>query len=420
MKNQAIDPNLNIIENIISASKGSEFYLSEDVYDQAGSKLLGKGYKITPDIKDKLISRVLKKPLETSISTETSLTADDLYSDAEELINNTLFLQSFNPELKLDLYELKQLEIAPLASLLLTVQKNNSKDAYEHTLFMTLTARLIARKLNIDSEQIYDLTIASLLHDIGELYCAIPDTRNLSLENWRNIMTHPIIGSSVVSQHMNYSPKVAQAILEHHERSDGSGYPNHFLADNLSDIGKVLIVAEAFSGIVRRHYDINNLITTLKLINHDYPTRQFGALIDLLYAVKGNDNTNISNPILENLLEQLKNLEEIMDLLKATYTNDNLKDFAEYLILRIRRVCQTIYASGLTDCIELGMWDNLKLDDEINRELYITINEVEWKMKDIYRDISIRIIKENLEISDELNFIISKIKGSEQELTASN
>ena len=66
------------------------------------------------------------------------------------------------------------------------------------------------------------------------------------------------------------------------------------------------------------------------------------------------------------------------------------------------------------------MWDNLKLDDEINRELFITINEVEWKMKDIYRDISIRIIKENLEISDELNLIINKIKGVDQETIISN
>ena len=171
METKVSDPDSNIIENIISASKGAEFYLSEDVYDQAGNKLLAKGYKITSDIKDKLISRVLKKPLETSITTDTPLTAADIASDANEIIKKTLFLNSFDVELKLDLYAIKNLELEPLASLLLAVQKNNSEVSYEHTLFMMLVARLIAKKLNIDSKKINDLTTACLLHDIGELYC---------------------------------------------------------------------------------------------------------------------------------------------------------------------------------------------------------------------------------------------------------
>lgn len=415
------DPNLNIIENIISASKDAEFYLSEDVYDQAGNKLLGKGYKITTEIKDKLISRVLKKPFETSISSDSSLTTDNIFADTEEVIKKTLFLQSFNPELKLDLYEIKHLEISPLASLLLTLQKSNFKDAYDHSLFMMLIARLIAKKLNYDSGQIYDLTIASLLHDIGELYCPIPNTSDLSLENWRIIMTHPIVGSTVVKQHMNYSESVSKAILEHHERIDGSGYPNHLLAGESSDIGKVLIVAEAFSGIVRRNYDINNIITNLKLINHDFPTKQFNALIYILNSVRVNNHSTFTNPIMDNLLDQLKNIEEIIELLNAIKTNhDSLKDLTEYLTLRLRRICQSVYASGLANYNNSDLWDDLKEDAEFNRELYITINEVQWKMKDVYRDISIRLIKEDLQISDELNLIINKIKdGENSQLTPS-
>lgn len=415
MTSQASNANLNIIDNIISASADSEFYLSEDIYDQGGNKLLGKGYKITPKIKDKLINRVLKKPLETSISSDTSLTVDDIYNETDALIQNNPFLQNFNPELKLDVYALKHLELAPLASLLLTVQKGNRREAFEHTLFMMLIARLIAKKLNYSADQISELTIACLLHDIGELYCVIPDTKNLSLEHWRSIMTHPVIGSSVVRQHMSYPASISTAILEHHERNDGSGYPNHMLADSASDIGKVMIVAEAFSGMVRREYDVCNLITTLKLVNYDFPTLQYNALIDLLFSVTDDEKVKEFNPILDHLLSQLKTLEELIELLKSLESkHPKLKDLSKYLILRLRKICQTIYASGLTDCIDLGVWEQIKLDAEINHELFITINEVEWKMNDVLRDISLRVLKQDVQVSDELLNIIKKLKGGDE------
>jgi len=417
MTSQTNDTNLNIIENIISASESSEFYLSEDVYDQAGNKLLGKGYKVTPSIKDKLINRVLKKPLETSISSDSLLTAQDIYLEAERLINNNTFLLSFSTELKLDVSVVKFLELAPLASLLLTVQRNNSKEAFEHTLLVMLIARQIAKRLHYDANKTHDLTIASLLHDVGELYCVIPNTKNLSLEHWRSIMTHPIIGSSVVRQHMGYSVSVYKAILEHHERNDGSGYPNHLPAAHCSDIGKVLIVAEAFSGMVRRQYDLSNLIITLKLVNHDFPSLQFNALIDLLSSLRKLENVKATNPILDHLLTQLKNIEEMIELLKALErSHPKLKELATYLILRLSRICQTIYASGLTDCIELGMWEQIKLDEEVNHELFITINEVEWKLKDVFRDVSLRVMKDDVENSEEILRVIQKIKGGEQAL----
>ncbi|EUJ11603.1 HD-GYP domain-containing protein [Methylophilaceae bacterium 11] len=409
------DTSNNIIENIISASEDAEFYLSEDVFDQSGNKLLGKGYKITRKIKDKLISRVLKKPLETSITSIPSLTVDVLYTEANALIKDNPFLQNFNPEIQLDVYAIKELELAPLASLLLTVQRTNRMEAFQHTLFMTLIARLIAKKLNFDSSQIYDLTIACLLHDIGELYCVIPHTQNLSLEQWRSIMTHPIIGSTVVRQHMQYSANVSAAILEHHERNDGSGYPNHISAEEGTDIGKVMIVAEAFSGMARRDYNARNLFTTLKLVCHDFPSAPYNALVDLLLSVADYENVKESNPILDQLLTQLKNIEEIIEQLKPLKTkNSEHFQLSNYLIVRLKKICQIIYVSGLTDCIDLGLWEQIKLDKEINQELFITISEVEWKMKDVLRDISLRIVKDDIRVSDELLAIIQRMKGNDE------
>jgi len=176
-----------------------------------------------------------------------------------------------------------------------------------------------------------------------------------------------------------------------------------------------MIVAEAFSGMARRDYNARNLFTTLKLVCHDFPSAPYNALVDLLLSVADYENVKESNPILDQLLTQLKNIEEIIEQLKPLKTkNSEHFELSNYLIVRLKKICQIIYVSGLTDCIDLGLWEQIKLDKEINQELFITISEVEWKMKDVLRDISLRIVKDDIRVSDELLAIIQRMKGNDE------
>ena len=188
IKNQ----NNKILDNIIAASKNSDFEVAEDIYDSSDNKLLAKGYKITPAIREKLFNRILKKPIETCITSNSSVTSEELSDSALKLIKKTPLLSLISSDIENEANDLRNLKLETLASLLLTVMRDNGSGAFNHALFVTLLARSIANKMRIDQRDITNLSLSSLLHDIGELYSSFPEDGELSEENWHKVMVHPV------------------------------------------------------------------------------------------------------------------------------------------------------------------------------------------------------------------------------------
>jgi putative nucleotidyltransferase with HDIG domain len=89
---------------------------------------------------------------------------------------------------------------------------------------------------------------AGLLHDIGHF--ALSDRvaekgRTLTEEDWKAIHRHPALGADILKDLGIYGP-VAEIVREHHERIDGRGYPNGLLENEISEIAKIIAVAEVY------------------------------------------------------------------------------------------------------------------------------------------------------------------------------
>ena len=136
MNNESLDSNKDILENILSASasENSKFRTSEDIYDDSGNKLLGKGYEITPKIKEKLFNRILKKPLEASIQSDNVVTTDHLRESAIEQLTANPILMHLKIDLKTEAKQLSYLKLDPLASLLLSVIRDTDSENFKHLL----------------------------------------------------------------------------------------------------------------------------------------------------------------------------------------------------------------------------------------------------------------------------------------------
>jgi hypothetical protein len=108
-----------------------------------------------------------------------------------------------------------------------------------------------------DAAALDDLIVASIFHDIGELYIDpalhVSRTTPLTPEEWRQMAAHPTIGHAVLKNMGCLAPAVARLVLEHHERLDGGGYPQGLGHNRISEGGHVLAVAEALSQFVGRH-----------------------------------------------------------------------------------------------------------------------------------------------------------------------
>ncbi len=112
-------------------------------------------------------------------------------------------------------------------------------------------ALIIARELNFSMEEKRKVQLAGLLHDIGKI--GIPESilekeGSLSKEDWIILKKHPIMGAEILSP-IEELKEIIPIIRYHHERLDGTGYPDGLKGGEIPLISRILSVADAFDSI---------------------------------------------------------------------------------------------------------------------------------------------------------------------------
>ena len=141
-----------------------------------------------------------------------------------------------------------QLETALIETIEAVATMVELKDPYTagHERSVGDIAAAIGQELGLDSEQVKGLRYAGYVHDIGKI--AIPTELlskpgKLTLHEFELIKTHAQQGYDVLKD-IKFPWPIARAILEHHERLDGSGYPRALKGDEISLEARILAVAD--------------------------------------------------------------------------------------------------------------------------------------------------------------------------------
>ncbi|RMF59149.1 MAG: response regulator [Calditrichaeota bacterium] len=130
----------------------------------------------------------------------------------------------------------------------------DAKDSYTsgHSQRVVRLAMKMARELHLSEDETYILQLSALLHDIGKI--GIPDKilkKAASLEDYElNIARdHPIIGSEIIGEIEELS-EVASVVRHHHERYDGSGYPDGLKGDAIPYFSRVLAIIDSYEALI--------------------------------------------------------------------------------------------------------------------------------------------------------------------------
>jgi putative nucleotidyltransferase with HDIG domain len=110
---------------------------------------------------------------------------------------------------------------------------------------------MIARELGMDDERVEVLRFAGILHDVGKLGVPTRLLRKdgpLTPEERRIIELHPEYGHEMV-RGIGFLGEARSAILHHHERIDGSGYPYGLVGRQIPEFARVVAVADAFDAM---------------------------------------------------------------------------------------------------------------------------------------------------------------------------
>jgi len=106
--------------------------------------------------------------------------------------------------------------------------------------------------MGLPDEQIYGIRIIGVVHDIGKI--AVPGDilskpGRLSTEELSIIKTHPQVAYDVL-KNLEFPWPVAETVLQHHERLDGSGYPNGISGEAIILEARILCVADVVESMV--------------------------------------------------------------------------------------------------------------------------------------------------------------------------
>ena len=149
-----------------------------------------------------------------------------------------------------------RLRAAFMATVRLLTEAIQAKDPFlrGHSEDVADYVAAVARQLDVDDGEREQLGLASLLHDVGKLGISeriLLKPGELTPEERSVVELHPRIGFRLVEQ-VPGMEKIAPAILHHHERWDGSGYPGRLHGEEIPLAARVIGVADAFSAMTEQ------------------------------------------------------------------------------------------------------------------------------------------------------------------------
>ncbi len=125
---------------------------------------------------------------------------------------------------------------------------------YRHSIAVADVATSMARVLQLTPDRVQLVRRAALLHDLGKL--AVPNiildkAEHLTSEEWEVVVQHPRLTREILSRIESFG-ELAEVAGAHHEKLDGSGYPDGLTAQQLSLEARIVAVADVYQALIER------------------------------------------------------------------------------------------------------------------------------------------------------------------------
>ena len=174
-----------------------------------------------------------------------------------------------------------------------------------HAMCVSDLAAKLARELELPEEQVQEIALAGMVHDIGKLkisryiYGRQEDT--MRIEETQYIRRHAQLGEQILRK-QGFSDNICNMVLYHHENYDGSGYPFNLRGEEIPLGARILRVCDVFAALIadrpyRKAFDINTAIRLLIDEVKNFDMRVFLAFQSVIHT--------------QSTLEELEEIEEM-------------------------------------------------------------------------------------------------------------
>ena len=122
---------------------------------------------------------------------------------------------------------------------------------YIHSVNVALICNIMGKWMGFNEADIQTLTVCGVLHDIGKLMMPsdiIKKAGKLTQGEFVTIQTHPYIGYGLLKD-KKIDERIKKAVLQHHEKCDGTGYPSGLKREQIDDFAKIVTIADVYDAM---------------------------------------------------------------------------------------------------------------------------------------------------------------------------
>ncbi|KON80543.1 HD domain-containing protein [Azoarcus sp. PA01] len=386
--------NQHCLHNIVQLAQTHAVEAAEDIFDERGIKLWAKGRPVSADLQEKLLRRKLAKPLEATLAVEGAVAFSDVVEACREQVeDNPLFARLASRDALALLGELRTIPLPQPLRLLLTTAQASGNRSFGHALATMLVCACIATRLNASEHDAQTLLTAALLHDLGEMYIH-PDylsgSRQLRPHEWKHVASHPRIGQLLIQELTTLPTAIGRCVAHHHERLDGSGYPNQLERSKLHRLGSWLAVAETAGAILSSGHPgaPSRAALALRLVPEEFDRDAVAAVTQALRKdgdsfgdddCQGAPDTHAIPARLDCAISRAEDLHASLDTPFA-------RQIVATALQQLHNLEKSLRATGAAEAASLGE----QLDRQLVAESGQVAREIDWRMRNLARNLHLR------------------------------
>jgi len=331
------EDNLNNVYtgHLSEVNQSKKVIATEDIYNAQRVLLVRKGAELDSRAANKIIQFKLLTPLEQQVAIEDTIDGRKIFAFILKGIGSDTAASSIHNNLNIE-DELRELCLAynnyPILVQKLTVLYNQLPQLFQTALITAYVSYIIAHKMNLDFESKKVVFLAGLCHDFSMLHLdpsLVAKNENFTIEEQKALKVHPIVGEKILSNVPNLPAGVSHAVLQHHERTDGGGYPRGLWADKLSIESQILAFVDSIYSVYRKRlvihgYTIKELIPVMQMNSSLHFYRVYEAMTMIIrnaqlpdkYVVKDEDMPLLIDELLKDFLHFVTRYKAGMPLLR--------------------------------------------------------------------------------------------------------
>ncbi|MFN3237651.1 MAG: HD-GYP domain-containing protein [Pseudomonadales bacterium] len=395
-------------EKLVEVNKTNSVVATQNIYNEQGALIVPEGASISAETAKRIALHKLNQPLELSVSVETTVTRQDMVKELGTLPSSPELVEIFTSELSTRLFKeaVVQLDQYPLVVQKLTVMRQCLPGCYKNAILGAAVSAQICDGLKLPLEERNAVFIAALVRDIGLLHidpAVAVKEYGYTASEWNLYKGHVAVAYHLLGLENNIPKLTKQAVLEHHERADGFGYPRGKVWPALSLAGQIVAFADmavvlAERYVVRLGYSTRALAPIVQLNANQHTPEVASAALSQLARLAGPRKLLYSkadvprvrrqlccaHPLVSLLAKQIEEfwvfLKQLVPHLELTAIENALND------LRNCVASSGVYESVIVQWVRELDPDEVQDDDLLEIENYgLMLGECAWKFSQLFQ-----------------------------------